>query len=172
MIGLRRDNSRPRQQARSTRARMPPPPPRSLRLLYPLRALALALAAIAAARADTTPLRMKFCTDGGCSSGCTQWEVTTSGACAPGNAGNSWISSTSTFTTVESADPLVWQLYQDNATSHSCAASHFLPTCNATIKINQGCQKISTWGPFARARTRSRTRALRTAAAQRSIAPA
>ena len=145
-------------------------PPRSP--LRPLRALALALAALAAARADSPPLRMKFCTDGSCSSGCTQWEVAASGACAPGNAGNSWVSSTTTFTTVESGDPLVWQLYQDNATSHSCAASNFIPTCNATVKVNQGCQKISTCGPFARARARTHRGLLRPAAAQRSFATA
>ena len=55
-----------------------------------LRVLAFAAPALLA-RADSLPLSMKFCTDGGCNTGCTEWQVKASGECAPGTAGNSWV---------------------------------------------------------------------------------
>ena len=106
------------------------------------RALALALCALSAA-GDSPPLHMKFCTDGSCNSGCTQWDVAASGACAPGTAGNSWISSTSTFSTVESGDKLVWQWFQDSAASHVCDPANLIPTCNATIRIDGSCHAVT-----------------------------
>lgn len=107
------------------------------------RALAPALLAVLA-RADKLPLSMKFCTGGGCSSGCTEWTVAASGDCAPGTAGNQWVSSTTTIQGIVASDQFVtWQLYQDNATSHSCEAANLIPKCNASLSLDGGCHGVS-----------------------------
>jgi hypothetical protein len=87
--------------------------------------------------ANKPPLNAKFCLDSKCSKDCVTWSAQ-NGVCAPGFASNSYVSSIMTYTTVESGDKAVWQWYGDNATSLVCAESNRLPTCVATLTIEQG----------------------------------
>lgn len=113
-------------------------------MLLALLLLAAAPSAIAAGRGE---LDMEVCTDASCNSGCTRW-TTRSGACAPGTAGNSWVSSITTFGDGGDAWPsaAAWQLFQDSQASQSCAAANLLASCNATLTVDGSCRVATLCG--------------------------
>ncbi len=113
-------------------------------MLLALLLLAAAPSVLAAGRGE---LDMEVCSDASCSTGCTRWS-TRSGACAPGNAGNSWVSSITTFSDSGDAWPstAAWQLFQDSQASHSCAAANFIASCNATFTVDGSCRVATLCG--------------------------